>query len=768
MVEKTRFGTLLKRYRQAAGLSQEALAERAGLSTRAISDLERGVNRTPRYATLDLLIKALSLSSPQCDLLKAAAQPTGSFPPDEDPGWPQPGLPSSPTRLVGREIERLQALNVLRNGQVRLLTLTGPSGVGKTRLALQLAQDLAPDFPDGIVYVPIASIRDASLVPGAIAQILKIRETPSTSTRQQVMVSLEDKQLLLVLDNLEQVLDCSPFLADLLASCPRLVILATSRSPLRLRAEQEHLLTPLTLDDAVALFCERAGKVQPGRAFSASEVAPICEQLDCLPLAIELAAMHVRLLPLTELRRRLAHRFALLRNGARDLPARQQTMEDAIAWSYDLLPPSQQRCFRALGLFVGGWTLDAAEAICWPEGEIASEDRLLTLAGLVEASLVQTEAATSGGVRFSMLELIREYALKCLEAAGEADLIQRRHAVYYARVAEVAEASFESGPATPSLTLAKELANVQGALQWAEASREAKLGLRLCGFARLWHMLGQPSQAERWFERMLVLDSWARANGLPVAPPMLRVKRLYGLGRLRLSRGKMVEAEAITQEALHQAEQISDENGMANAWATLGMIAQASGRLDHAEEAFNQSALHGDRAADPQLGYRAVVWQAELARARGELPRAEALLSEALTSAQTYESGWDTAVITTLLGHLAFQQQDIPLAKVRYRDGLNRLRVFGSPTYTAWCVEGCAAVLVAEGRAEASARLCAAAASLRQRAATPLPDGERTAFEQVVAKARELLGQSAFQQNWAVGAGYTLDEVIGIALAELD
>jgi predicted ATPase len=248
---------------------------------------------------------------------------------------------------------------------VRLLTLTGPSGVGKTRLALQLARDLAPDFQDGSVYVPLAAIGDAALVPGAVTQVLRIQETPSAPTRNQVLSFLQDKQLLLVLDNLERVLDCSPFIASLLAHCPQLAILATSRSALRLRAEREYLLAPLPLEDAVTLFCERAQAAQPGRIFPPAEVAPICEQLGCLPLAIELAAMHSRLLSLPELQKRLARRFALLRGGARDLPARQQTMEDAIAWSYELLTEPQRRCFRSLGVFVGGWTLEAAEAVCW-------------------------------------------------------------------------------------------------------------------------------------------------------------------------------------------------------------------------------------------------------------------------------------------------------------------------------------------------------------------------------------------------------------------
>src|SRR5207302_3404688 len=241
-------------------------------------------------------------------------------------------------------------------------------------------EDLAPDFVDGVVFVTLAPIRDAALVHTVVAQILGIREVTSSSFAEQVHVYLREKHMLLVLDNFEQVLDAASFVADLLATCPRLSILVTSRTRMQVRAEQELQLAPLPLEDAVALFCERVQAVRPGKACATSEVEAICEQVDRLPLAIEQAAMHVKVLSLPELRKRLTHRLELLRGGARDLPTRQQTMEDAIAWSYELLAEEQQHCFRTLGVFVGGWTLEAAEAVCWAESEMAPAKPVLVLA----------------------------------------------------------------------------------------------------------------------------------------------------------------------------------------------------------------------------------------------------------------------------------------------------------------------------------------------------------------------------------------------------
>ena len=779
MSEPTNLGLLLKRYRMAAGLSQEALARRAELSARAISDLERGLHRTPHAATLDLLASALTLSGQQRALLLATARPelTAALQdtyPSRMPGatWSvmaAPGLPTPPTTLIGREDEYSQALRLLGRDSTRLVTFTGASGVGKTRLALQIAHSIADAFPDGAVFVDLAPIRDAALVPGALAQALHLREQGDAPVDQQVIAYLRDKQMLALLDNFEQVIAAAPFVAELLAWCARVSILVTSRTPLHLRAEQTLHVAPLALEDAIVLFRERANAIQPGGPYAVSDVAAVCERVDCLPLAIELIAGQTPLLSLPSMLEQLDRRAPLVMEGARDLPARQRTMEAAIGWSYDLLSAHQRRAFRALAVFVGGFTLAAARAILGEDEPAPESETLLTLAGLVDASLIQVEITPGGYARFHMLHLIREFALARLRAEGEEEGRRHQHAAFFAALADpLLTVGFGADASMNPLNL--ELPNARAALEWASERRDAPLGLQLTGFIRVWNMRGATGEAIHWLATMLALDAEARAAGEPAAPVRLRVERLYGASRALLNHGDLDGAEAFAREAVALAEQgesVDNADGLSSAWATVGMIAQARGDLDQASAAFTRSAAFAGPGVQSETRYRALYLLSEVARNQGDLERACILLEQALSGAEAAKNAWDMAVMTTLLAHLARQRHEITTARTRYLDGLARFYSFGSPTFFAWCLEGYCALLASEGAYEQATRFCATASTLRQRAHTPLPAAERAAFEEILAQAREALGAAAFDTEWGAGSRLTEAAVLAEAPARV-
>ena len=499
MDERLPFGLVLKRFRLAAGLTHEALAERASLGARTISDLERGVSRAPRSDTLALLIEALDLSPDQRALLRAAARPRLDLTPGAVSSVLSPNhLPLPLTSFVGREQEARTVHDLLGRDDTRLITLTGPGGVGKTRLALQVATQVVNAFPDGIFAVDLAPIRDPNSVDEAIARVLDVSDECRPSLTNLV-AALGQKRLLLLLDNFEHLLAAAPLVTELLHGCPQLKVLATSRAALRLSGEQEFLVPTLAVPDptrlpevetllgyaAVRLFVDRAARVRPDFALTADNgtaVAAICARLDGLPLAVELAAARVRALPPQMLLERLqtanVPTLDLLTRGAQDAPTRQQTLRDTIAWSYDLLDMPERTLFRRLAVFSGGCTLEAAETICNPPrepsrgdatsvlGERFSEINVFqALLSLVDKSLVDQADGLDGLPRFRMLETIRAFASEQLVASGEEAMVRREHATYYLSLVRATGALLFASEHKQAMQAAEQ-GNVQAALQW--------------------------------------------------------------------------------------------------------------------------------------------------------------------------------------------------------------------------------------------------------------------------------------------------------------
>ncbi len=722
---------------------------------------------------------------------------------------PKHNLPAAVNSFVGRNHELAELKALLLNS--RLITLTGPPGTGKTRLALELASGLQARYPDGVYFISLAALRDANLVTHTIAQTLAIKEAGDPSMLAALKAAIGDKQMLLILDNFEHLLVAAPLVSDLLTAAPRLTILVTSREVLRLYGEQEFAVPPLQVPDlkkhtpveilqsyeAVELFVQRACAAQSGFALrdeNADSVAAICVQLDGLPLAIELAAARSKFYAPPTLLVRLSHRLEALSDGARDLPARQRTLRATLDWSYKLLTPEEQSLFTRLSVFVGGFTAADVEAVCGGEPRL---DEAAGVESLLNKSLLRQISGAAGEPRFMMLETMREYAQEKLVERGETNFIREQHARYFLAFAERAALELTGLSAAEwHNRLESHHDNLRSALRWCLANdHDGLTSLRLVNsLHHFWWTRGYLSEGRAWLSAAL------RLNGAS-APTQLRADVLRGAGGIAYQQCGYAAARTFYREALDIYQYLGDQHGVARTLLSLGDVEMSVGDYETCESLFQQGARMLQAIGDI-LGYahaldflawcvlrgrgdytQAAAWfeQAltlfhqtsdmngialvysglgEIALRHEDFEQATQLLEQSLGLRRQLGQMWGIAATLGSLALVAQFQGDVQRAMALLSDSLLIRKEIGDPGGMAWCLEKLAEIAHIDQDDGRAARILGAAAALRASVHSIIDPNDQPKYDRLIARVRSWLGDDIYEAVWMEGKAMSLESLI--------
>ncbi len=728
---------VLRHFRLSAGLSQDELAERSGLSTRSISDIERGLRTSPHLETIRLLTIGLELSETERSALITAARPelhesqphAEARPPEKESesrrlvGHISQSLPIPLTGMIGRERELEDVAALIERKGARLVTLTGPGGVGKTRLCLEVARRVSVPGRRSPAFVDLSRVTQSDAIGLAVLEAFGISPDSSSAPLDRLTAVVRAEPYLLVLDNFEHVLQGAQIVSDLLGAVPDLAIIVTSRVRLNLRGEHVVLVEPLELpaedlasaeslaqNPAVRLFVERARETHHGFDFvadNAEQVASICRRLDGLPLAIELATSWLRVLTPLELRARLHDRLPTLGGGARDAPARQQTLRDTIGWSLDLLTQSERELFRVLGVFIGGAHFDAIQHVL--SSTASSVDSMLDgLSALVDKSLVRQTIDSAGDTRFTMLETIREFAVEILDSHDDRNAVRAAHAAWILALAEKAE-PFLVGPDEPHWRnrLTTEQPNIRAALRWCIESEDTDTGLRIGGAIwRFWATRGRLLEGRDWLERLLALPE----NGTPA----VRAKAIHSLGNLEHDLGDFEAAQSHFEAGLRVRREIGDKQLIANSLNGLGLVAFAQREFDLARQLHEES-LAISQEANHLVGIgNSYSNLADVEKAVGDIERSKLLQEQALAVRQTLGDNDSIGFSLYNLGSIARENEEDDIALEFLDSALALFRTSEDQYGAAFALTDLGLVHIARGNTAAGAASLIAAIDLRQ------------------------------------------------------
>lgn len=712
-------------------------------------------------------------------------------------------LPNPRTSLIGRDRHVAEAAALLLRSDLRLLTMTGPGGSGKTRLSIAVASAIADRFTGGSQFIGLSSVTHPDLVASALAEALDLRKTANRSVPELIGEQLQNSgPFLLILDNFEQVLTAASLVADLLEACPSLKVLVTSRSCLHIYGEQEFPVAPLDQNFAIELFAQRAASVRPDFAMTSEDamaVREICSRVDGLPLAIELAAARTRVLPPSAILDRLQYRLQLLTGGPLDLPERQQAIRKTIDWSHDLLNEAERRLFRRLSVFVGGCTLEAAEAVCNTRLDLGI-DLLEGLSSLVDKNLIQPVDRAECSPRFAMLETIREYAHERLRESGELSAAGRAHAAYYLVVAEEGNPELSAAGRTLWLTQCDaEIDNLRSALDWLFQTRDLEWSFRLCvALFRFWDM------REHMAEGRSRLETMVRLAGSECTKERAGV--LLFLGALTTTQGDYPAAKSFLEQSLSLYEELGDEPGIAATLNALAVSARDRGDYAAAQSSFERSlacwrllpnrpamarCLHnlanvvkvrGDYARAQwalreateifeELGDRSgAAWslnqRGDIARAQGDTAAARNFYQDAFSAFQAAGDPWGSARSLTDLACIDHDLKNHSAAHAAYREALSTFAGLGHRRGMARAMEGIACLALTEGDAERALKLAAAAAHLRELIKAPLPQAEQLKLDRELLPAWQSLTEREGRSAWTEGSAMSQEEAVRFSLAD--